>query len=117
MLVTVPWDQTNQQHMVEVELISEDGHPVQVSVAPDVTQPLQARLAFNVGRPPGIAVGDEQHVSLAANLPALPMPSLGKYEFIIRIDGHDPRRLPYRVQPAPGAQMVAGPTSPPGPSH
>lgn len=116
-MVTVPWGQTNQQHMVEVELISEDGHPVEVPVAPDVTQPLHARLAFNVGRPAGLTVGDDQHVSLAANLPSLPMPSLGKYEFIVRIDGHDERRLPYRVMPTPGAQITAGPGALPGPGQ
>lgn len=116
-MVTVPWNETNKQHIVEVELISEDGQPVQVPVGPDVTQPLHARLAFNIGRPPGIAVGDEQHVSLAAQLPGLPMPSLGKYEFIVKIDGQGARRLPYRVMPAPGAQIVAGPAAPPGPNQ
>lgn len=116
-MVTVPWSQTNQQHLVEVELISEDGQPVQVPVAPEVTQPLHAKIAFNVGRPAGLTVGDDQHVGLAANLPALPMPALGKYEFIVRIDGHDERRLPYRVMPAPGAQIIAGPSALPGPGH
>lgn len=116
-MVTIPWGQTNQQHMIEVELVSEDAQAVQVPVAPDVLQPLHARLAFNVGRPPGLTIGDDQHVSLAANFPALPIPSLGKYEFIIRIDGHDERRLPYRVQPLPGAQIVAGSAGPPGPNQ
>jgi hypothetical protein len=116
-MVTVPWGQTNQQHTVEIELISEDGQPVQVPVMQDVMQPLHSLLAFNVGRPPGLTVGDDQHVCLAANLAALPMPSLGKYEFIIRVDGHDERRLPYRVMPAPGTQMIAGPSSLPGPSQ
>lgn len=116
-MVTVPWNQTNQQHLVEVELISEDGQPVQVPVGPDATQPLHARLAFNVGRPAGITVGDEQHVCLAANLPGLPMPSLGKYEFIIRIDGRDERRLPYRVMPVPGTQIGPGPATTSGPGQ
>jgi len=113
-MVAVQWDQTNQQHVVEVELISEDGQPVHVPVGPDVTQPLQAQLGFNVGRPPGLTAGDEQHVCLAVNLPGLPMPSLGKYEFIIRVDGQDARRLPYRVMTAPGAP---GPAAPPGPGQ
>lgn len=115
-MVTVPWGQTNQQHVVEVELISEDGQPVHVQTGPDATQPLHARLAFNIGRPPGITVGDDQHVCLAANLPSLPIPALGKYEFIIRIDGHDERRLAYRVMPAIGTQLTPGPI-PPGPSQ
>ena len=116
-MVTVPWGQTNQQHVVDVELLSEDGQPVQVPVSPEAAQPLHAQLAFNVGRPPGLTVGEDQHVCLAASLPGLPMPSLGKYEFIVRVDGHDERRLPYRVAPAPGTQMAAGPGTASGPSQ
>jgi hypothetical protein len=114
-MATVPWSQTNQQHVVEVHLVSEDGIPVQVPTGPNTQEPLQARLSFNVGRPAGLTVGDDQHVALAANLAALPIPSLGKYEFIIRVDGHDERRLAYRVMLPQGTQMV-GPTPRPGPS-
>jgi len=114
-LVTVPWGQTNQQHMVDIHLLSEDGEPVLVPTGPDVQQPLQARLAFNVGRPAGLTVGDDQHVALAANLPSLPMPSLGKYEFVIRLDGHDERRLGYRVMLSQGTQIV-GPAAQHGPN-
>ena len=114
-VATVPWGQTNQQHVVEIVLLTEDGQPVQVPTGPDTHAPLEARLAFNVGRPAGLTVGDDQHVALAANLAALPMPSLGKYEFVIRVDGHDEQRLAYRVMLAQGAQMV-GPAARPGPS-
>jgi hypothetical protein len=117
LMVTVPWEQTNQQHTVEVELISEDGQAVQVPVAADQTGPLHAKIAFNVGRPAGLSVGDNQHVCLATNLPGLPMPAIGKYEFIIRIDGHDERRLAYKIMSAPGMQLAAGPTMPAGPSQ
>jgi hypothetical protein len=34
------------------------------------------------------------------------------YEFIVRIDGHDERRLAYRVMPAIGTQMAVGPATP-----
>jgi hypothetical protein len=110
-MVTVPWNLTNQQHQVEIELVTEDGQPVFVPTGPDTKQPVQVQLAFNVGRPANMTVGDVQHVSLAANMPGLPVPALGKYEFIVRIDGNDERRLPYRVQPMPGTQFVLGPTS------
>ena len=108
-MVTVPWDQTNRQHQVDIELVSEDGQPVQFANGPEAPRPLRGQLVFNVGRPAGIALGDVQHVCLAANLPGLPMPALGKYEFIVRIDGNDGRRLPYRVSAPVGMQMVAGP--------
>jgi hypothetical protein len=115
-MVTVPWEQTNQQHEVDIELVSEDGQPVQVPVSPDLMQPVRAKLTFNVGRPGGISIGDDQHVCLAANMPGVPMPALGKYEFILRIDGHDERRLAYRVKPTVGTQMTVG-RVPPGPSQ
>lgn len=112
-MVTVPWSQTNQQHKIEIELLGEDGEPVQLPTGSDSTEFLQMLLTFNVGRGPLLTVGDDQHVCLAANIPALPMPAFGKYEFIVRLDGHDERRLPMRVVPTPGSQMAfnSGPTS------
>lgn len=112
-MVTVQWGETNQQHQVEIELLSEDGQPVHVPTGLDVTSPFKVQLAFNVGRPPTVAVGDDQYVCLAANFPGLPLPAIGKYEFVIRIDGHDERRLAYRLIPMVGTQMVFGPPSGP----
>lgn len=112
-MITVPWGQTNQQHTVEIELLGEDGESVQLPNGPDSTGPVQMLLTFNVGRGPLLTVGDDQHVCLAANIPVLPMPAFGKYEFVVRLDGHDERRLPIRVVPTPGAQMAlnSGPAS------
>jgi hypothetical protein len=111
-VVTVPWSLSNQQHEVEILLVTEDGQPVLVPTAPDSTQPVHIRLAFNVGRPPTVTIGDDQQVCLAANMPGLPVPALGKYEFIVRTDGDNERRLPFRVQPMIGTQMVLGPRAP-----
>ena len=107
-MVTVPWGQTNQQHQVDIELVTEDGQPVHFAAGSETPRPLRGQLVFNVGRPAGIVLGDDQHVCLAANLPGLPMPALGKYEFIVRIDGNAERRLPYRVSAPVGMQMAAG---------
>jgi hypothetical protein len=108
-LVTVPWNLSNQQHEAEIQLVAEDGQPVLVPAAPGSTQPVHLRLAFNVGRPPTMTIGDDQQVCLAANMPGLPLDALGKYEFIVRTDAHNERRLPFRVQPMAGTQMVVGP--------
>jgi hypothetical protein len=110
-MVTVPWVQTNQQHQVEVELLTEDGQPVQLQVTPEMTGALQLKMVFNVGRPAGLVIGDDQHVSLAANLPALPLPATGKYIFVVRLDGHDERKLAYRLVPAAGSQIATGPAA------
>jgi hypothetical protein len=108
-IVTVPWNLTDQQYEVEIQLVTEDGQPVLVPLAPDSTQPVQIRLAFYVGRPPTITIGDDQQVCLAANMPGLPFAALGKYEFIVRIGGNNERRLPFRVQPVIGTRVVLGP--------
>jgi hypothetical protein len=107
--VTVPWSLSNQQHEIEIQLVAEDGQPVVVPSAPGSTQPVHARLAFNSGRPPTMTIGDDQQVCLAANMPGLPFAGLGRYEFIVRVDGNSERRLPFRVQAMVGAQIVLGP--------
>jgi hypothetical protein len=108
-VVTVPWNLSNQQHEIEIQLVTEDGQPVLVPSATGSTQPVHARLAFNVGRPPTITIGDDQQVCLATNMPGLPVAALGKYEFIVRIDGNNERRLPFRVQLMVGTQLILGP--------
>lgn len=114
LIVTVPWGQTNQQHKVQIVLLTEDGDLVQLVAGPEQTGTLEFELAFNVGRGPNLAVGDDQNVCLAANLVGLPMPAFAKYEFVIRVDGHDERKLPLRVEPAPGAGVVFSAGTPGG---
>ena len=108
-MVTVPWNLSNQQHEVEIQLVTEDGQPVLIPSAAGSTEPVHARLAFNAGRPPTMTIGDDQHVCLTANMPGMPFPVLGKYEFIVRVDGDIERRLAFRVQPVVGTQVVYGP--------
>lgn len=108
LLVTVPWQQTNQQHKAEVTLVTEDGEPVLIPVGPDAKEPLNVVLAFNVGRPVHLSVGDDQTIALAANLVNLPFPALGKYEFLVNMDGNPERRIGFRVASLPGNQMLFG---------
>lgn len=109
LLITVPWLKTNQQHKVEVELLSEDGAQVQPQQVEGVPgDPVRFEMVFNVGRPAGLQPGDDQTVAGAANLPNLPMPAAGKYEFLVKMDGDEQVRLALRVSPAPGGQMSFG---------
>jgi hypothetical protein len=105
--VTVPWTQTNQQHRLTLEIVGEDGQPMQVPAGPDAFEPVGLEIAFNVGRPPHLHAGDDQMIALAANLAGIPFPALGKYIFQLRIDGDPvPHTLPLRVMLAPGAQVM-----------
>lgn len=109
LIVTVPWGSTNQQHTVEIALLTEDGEPVRVPTGPDTVEPIQMTLAFNVGRGPNLTPGDDQNICLATNFGGLPLPAFGKYVFGIRLDGSPERDLPFRLLPMPGAQMAFGP--------
>jgi hypothetical protein len=106
MILTVGWAQTNEPHEVEIELLTEDGQPVDVPTGPGIYAPFKVQMSFNVGRPPALAVGDDQHVCMAANFPGLPLPVFGKYEFVVRVDGQAERTLPYRVVSAPAGPVT-----------
>ena len=52
MKIDVPWDQANVRHTWMLELVSEDGVPVEIE-----GQPVRLEGEFEVGRPPGAAPG------------------------------------------------------------
>jgi hypothetical protein len=111
-VVHVPYQATNQAHKVRVTLVDSDENPV-MAWLPDGSPPappIQIESEFNVGRPPIIEVGDEQTMALAMNFNNLPMSALGYYNFVVEIDGHEERRLPFRVMtPKMGMPMVMPP--------
>lgn len=80
--LTVPWQETNQKHSVELSIINEDGD----SVAP----PMNAQV--EVGRPPGIKPGSPQRVIIAVNA-ILPIPKAGRYEVVAKVEGQVLRRV------------------------
>lgn len=108
LLVTVPWQQTNQRHTAEITVVTEDGEPLTVRTGPDTSGPLSVIMGFNVGRPANIVPGDDQVVALATNLVGLPFPGYGKYEFLVSVDGNPERRIGFRVAQQPGDQMLFG---------
>lgn len=116
-MITVPWDSTNKQHTLLVGVLDEDGQPVRVPVqGPEGGEsPITVTTSFNVGRPPGLVAGDEQHISLAVHFGVLPFPRIGAYVFRVSIDGTEMRSLRYRIFAQPGA-VAAGPATP-GPLH
>lgn len=105
--IRVPWQQTNQQHTLELVVEDADGNPVEVPVGPDTERPVDVKAQFNIGRPPSLVTGEEQTVSLAINLPGLPLKSLGRYSFVISIDGTELDRLPYTLLTQPGLTFPA----------
>jgi hypothetical protein len=105
MNISVPWTETNKEHVVTVDLVDFDSHPVLIPSGVETVSPLRVEMKFNVGRPPTLEVGESQSISLAINLPALPISEIGNYSFILNVDGSELRRLSYRVVKGPNAPM------------
>lgn len=84
--IKVPWDQTNVQHTLRLELVDADGRPVLVA-APEAEQAIFVESTFEVGRPAGLKPGTPIDVPIALNFPPLPLPPGGRYEWRLTIDG------------------------------
>jgi len=87
--VRVPWNETNQRHNLEIEIATDDGKTLG-----------KIQGQFEVGRPPGIPLGRDQRVQLAADL-SLKLENAGGYVIAARIDGQEARRTVFSVVPGP----------------
>ena len=90
---SVPWNETNQPRDVQMEIQNEDGEVL-----------LTAGFRIEVGRPAGIPLGQAQRAQIAANL-GLEFQKVGGYVVVVRIEGQDDRRFPFRL--VPGAAQAA----------
>jgi hypothetical protein len=103
LIVTVPYTATNQNHRLEVQLMSEDGLlPLQTS--PDGEKStLEAQ--FNLGRPATLQPGDAQVVPFAVNIDGCEFSSPGAFSFVLRLDGTEVKRLTFRVRGNPDVKL------------
>ena len=90
----VPWTDTNQPHTISLDVIDGDGQSV-LATAPGGQ--------INVGRPPTIPPGQDQVVPLAFALLSVQFERAGDYVVVVRIDGIDQGRAPFRVAEMPPA--------------
>lgn len=96
--IRVPWNETNQKHTFEVEIVSED----HTTEEPRSLGKLAGQ--FEIGRPPGIRQGQEQRFQLAVDI-TLKVEMAGTKTVIVRVEGQELRRLDFSVEASP---MVAG---------
>jgi hypothetical protein len=84
----VPWTETNQPHPVEIEIINEDRQ----------SDPPLLRFGaqVEVGRPIGIAPGSDQRTQIAVTS-VLTFRDLGNYAVIVRVEGEEGKKLPFRL--------------------
>ncbi len=92
--VKVPWNETNQKHAFEVEVVSEDAGTEEPKSL------LKVGGQFEVGRPPGIPPGHEQRVQLAIDA-HLKIDAPSTHVVIARIEGQEMKRSVFIVVPGP----------------
>ncbi|MGH8992403.1 MAG: DUF6941 family protein [Acidimicrobiia bacterium] len=102
-VIQVPYTATNQSHTLEVSIEDADGGIVPLGSAPEgvsTEDGLIRRIGgpFNIGRPPGLAPGEEQVVPFAINLNGVKFPAPGPYCIAIFIDGNKIKSLPFKLQ-------------------
>ena len=90
--VKIPWNETNQRHSFEIEVISED----RSTEEPKSVAKLGGE--FEVGRPPGIPLGQSQRIQIAVDI-GLKIESPGIKTVIARIDGTESKRINFNVLP------------------
>jgi hypothetical protein len=87
--LAVPWDQTNRQHKVEIQLLDADGEQVDVGDGP-----VGLSGAFEVGRPPGLKPGTPLDAPFVANFGGLVLKP-GSYVWQLEVDGSPVTRAPF----------------------
>ncbi len=87
----VPWTATNQPHSLELDIVDEDGR----SALPEPPGVLKGEI--NVGRPPQLQPSQDQVVPLTFNLRSLTFEKPGGYSVVVRVDGSEEGRSPFKV--------------------
>jgi hypothetical protein len=87
-IITVPWNATNEPHQVLFRIDDADGQQV-----------ASINLGFNTGRPPWLGRGDDQHVPFALPQIALPIKAFGGYVLHATLDELPGPRWTFRVRP------------------
>jgi hypothetical protein len=106
--IKVPWNEINVDHKLRLELVDQDGQPVEVET-PEGPQPLVIEGQFQVSPVPGVKPGTPIDFPVAFNLP--PQPAIapgGRYEWRLTIDGKSGEdwRLAFSTRPATQAQAA-----------
>jgi hypothetical protein len=97
-LIKVPWDRSNEQLKLTLDLLDADGRSVQLQTPAGPTG-LHAEGSIEVGRPPGIAPGSMLDASFALNVPPLPLPA-GRYEWRLVVADHEALSAAFTVRTA-----------------
>lgn len=100
LLIHVPWTETNRQHRLRLELVTDDGRPV-AGGGPHGTEPVQITAEFEVGRPAGHRPGRPLTVPFGINIGPLPLQPDSHFEWrcYINEETRDEWRLEFSTRP------------------
>jgi hypothetical protein len=96
-LLTIPWNATNQAHKMTVELVSEqsNGSSQRVPLTGDDGVII---AEFNAGRSPIMKPGEDTLLPVALPMFGLSLPEPGSYFFSIELDGSPADRVSFRAE-------------------
>jgi hypothetical protein len=107
--IQVPWDKANTRHQLRLELLDADGRMV-ITTTEEGDKPVGLiQGEFEVGRPPGLKPGTPIDVPVAIGLPPFDLPSGGRYEWRLVIDGETREEwtLPFSTRALPSPPLTA----------
>jgi Family of unknown function (DUF6941) len=90
-LITVPWDRTNEQHTLRAVLVDDDGNEQEID-----GRPVAAEGQFEVGRPAGVKRGSALNAPVALTFTGLQLEP-GGYVWELYLDGEPRARTPFHV--------------------
>jgi hypothetical protein len=90
----VTWNETNQKHAFEIEILSEDAATEQPRSL------MKAGGQFELGRPPGISPGQDQRFQMALDM-TLKIDGPGTKTIVARVAGQELRRVSFNVNQGP----------------
>ena len=84
---SIPWNETNQPHNVEIMFTDDDSTETLAKV----------EATLEVGRPPGVPRGQSQLSQMAINM-GMKFKKWGGHVVIVTIEGVEPKRFPFRIE-------------------
>lgn len=100
--IEMPWQAAGVEHSFKLELVDDEGVPVEVPTADGGSAPLVIQGPVPLAIPPGMKRGTPLTTGIAINFsPAPPIPPGGRYEWRLEVDGETAEdwRLGFSTRP------------------
>ena len=86
-LLDVDWSETDRDIPCQIDLVDEDGSPVELDAPGQEKRPVQIRFNVRVARPAGHPEGVPIRWTQAVSLPPLPLPAGRRFQWRVTVDG------------------------------